>query len=106
MDKNKNKKPSLFQPFFRTLIGHRVIAELKNEVVIKGILQSCDNYLNLSLIDVEVLNRKAFPQLGPIADTFIRGSSIRYIHLPPEDVDLKRLRDLTQSYNAISKEEQ
>ena len=101
---DRTKKASLFEPFFKTLIGHKVIAELKNEVVIKGILQSCDFYLNLQLIDVEVLNKKAFPQLGPIADTFIRGSSIRYIHLPPEDVDLPRLRALTQSYNSISKE--
>lgn len=102
---DKPKKVSLFEPFFKTLIGHKIIAELKNEVVIKGVLQSCDFYLNLSMIDVEVLNRKAFPQLGPIADTFIRGSSIRYIHLPPEDVDLPRLKALTESYNSTLKGE-
>ena len=94
-----NANRSLFRPFFNSLIGHKVIAELENEVVLKGVLKSCDNYLNLSLIEVEVLNQKAFPQLGLVSDTFIRASSIRYVHLPPEEVDLEKLRNDARVYN-------
>ena len=103
--KKPEKKPNLFQPFFRSLIGHKVIAELKNEVVIKGVLQTCDFYLNLTLVDVEVLNRKAFPQLDPIGDIFIRASSVRYICLPPDGVNVDRLRAQCISYHTKLAEE-
>ena len=91
---------TLFQSLFKSLQGQLVIVELKNNAVIKGELQFCDNYYNLKLVAAEVLNKAAFPQLPKISSVFIRGSSICYVHLPPEEVDLNKLHFDAKQYNA------
>lgn len=73
-----------------------MIAELKNELVIKGTLLSSDNVMNVKLIDVEILNRAAFPHVPRVSSCIIRGSSVKYIHLPLEDVDLGRLTAMSR----------
>lgn len=93
------EKQSLFQSFFKTLYGQTIIIELKNNVVMKGQIESCDLYFNTKLVDIEVLNRSAFPQLPKITSAFVRGSSIRYVHLPLEVVDLDKLHKDTKEYN-------
>ena len=81
---------------FRDLIGHKVILELKNEVVMKGTLKSCDVYFNFELIDVEVLNHAAFPQLPIIDSTLVRGSAVHYVYLPPDEIDLAQLAEMSR----------
>lgn len=90
----------LFQQVFSSLRGNTVIVETKNNCIIKGTLQSVDKYLNLKLIEIEVINIKDFPQLPRVTSTFIRGSSVRYVHLPPESVDLKKLHQSTTAHNS------
>ena len=53
----------LFLTFFKTLEGKTVIIELKNDLQIRGVLQSVDQYLNLKLSEVAVVQQEKFPQL-------------------------------------------
>ncbi|KAK8829569.1 hypothetical protein WA556_005487, partial [Blastocystis sp. ATCC 50177/Nand II] len=64
-----------------------VTVELKNDIQLRGTIDSVDQYLNIKLGNVEVVNKEQYPQLSPIGDCFIRGSVIRYIHLSKLDVD-------------------
>ena len=85
----------MFIDFFNTLKGNLVIIELKNNVVIKGKLQFVDNSFNIKLVDLKILNQNDFPQLPIVNSAIIRGSSIRYIHLPDEFVDKEKLHEKT-----------
>lgn len=49
--------------FFKTLEGQVITVELKNDLQIRGKLLSVDQYLNLKLDEVEVVERDKFPQL-------------------------------------------
>lgn len=53
----------LFFSFFKTLVGKEVVVELKNDLEIKGILHSVDQYLNVKLEGVEAMNPDKYPQL-------------------------------------------
>jgi U6 snRNA-associated Sm-like protein LSm2 len=87
----------VFQTMFRSLVGNKVIVELKNDFVMKGTLQSSDDCLNLLLVEVEVLNAASYPQLTRISEAFIRGSAVNVIHLPPDDIDLAKVRALSRA---------
>ena len=54
---------TLFFSFFTTLEGKEVVVELKNDVALRGILQSVDQYLNIKLDNVSVVDADAYPQL-------------------------------------------
>ena len=53
----------IFFSLFKTLEGKVVLLELKNSLQIRGTLASVDQYLNLKLDNVEVVDRDSFPQL-------------------------------------------
>jgi U6 snRNA-associated Sm-like protein LSm2 len=53
----------LFFSFFKTLVGKEVAVELKNDVSITGILVSVDQFLNIKLSDVQVVDKTRYPQL-------------------------------------------
>jgi small nuclear ribonucleoprotein (snRNP)-like protein len=53
----------LFFSFFKTLVGKEVALELKNDVVLTGTLHSVDQYLNVKLSQVSVVNAESHPQL-------------------------------------------
>lgn len=53
----------LFYSFFKTLVGKEVIVELKNDLEIKGVLHSVDQYLNIKLESVEAQDPEKYPQL-------------------------------------------
>ncbi|EME28921.1 U6 snRNA-associated Sm-like protein LSm2 [Galdieria sulphuraria] len=53
----------LFFSFFKTFIGKTVTVELKNDVIIRGKVHSVDQYLNIKLEDIEILNVETCPQL-------------------------------------------
>ena len=53
----------LFFSFFKTLVNHQVTVELKNDVSIRGTLKSVDQYLNIKLDHIEVLEETRYPHL-------------------------------------------
>lgn len=83
----------LFFSFFKTLVNHTVTIELKNDISIRGTLKSVDQYLNIKLDDITVLNEDKYPHLSSVKNVFIRGSVVRYVHLPAKDVDTDLLED-------------
>lgn len=83
----------IFLTFFKTLEGQVVTVELKNDLQIRGKLLSVDQYLNLKLGDVEIVEKDKFPQLLSVSTTFVRGTVVRYVHVPPTAVDTELLQD-------------
>jgi small nuclear ribonucleoprotein (snRNP)-like protein len=49
--------------FFKTLIDHEVTVELKNDIQIKGTLKSVDQYLNIKLEDISVVEELKYPHM-------------------------------------------
>ncbi|KAF0699069.1 Aste57867_10342 [Aphanomyces stellatus] len=83
----------LFYSFFKTLLGKEVAVELKNDVALVGTLHSVDQYLNIKLMDVSVVEDYKYPQLMNMKNCFIRGSVVRYIQIAKADVDTELLQD-------------
>mmetsp|Transcript_12428 Transcript_12428/g.18809 ORF Transcript_12428/g.18809 Transcript_12428/m.18809 type:complete len:93 (-) Transcript_12428:88-366(-) len=90
----------LFFSFFKTLVGKEVAVELKNDVSITGTLLSVDQYLNIKITDVQVVNPDKHPQLIPLKSCFIRGSVVRYIQIPASEVDTELLQDAARKENS------
>lgn len=86
----------LFFSFFKTLVDHEVTVELKNDIQIRGILKSVDQYLNIKLDDISVVEEIKYPHLSSVKNVFIRGSVVRYVHLPGNAVDTALLEDATR----------
>jgi U6 snRNA-associated Sm-like protein LSm2 len=53
----------LFYSFFKTLIGHQVTVELKNDLAITGVLTSVDQFLNIKLDEIRVLDDAKYPHM-------------------------------------------
>ena len=81
-------------------MGKEVAVELKNDVVLMGVLHSVDQYLNIKLRQVRVVNPDKYPQLTALENCFIRGSVVRYIQIPSEFVDTELLQDAARKENA------
>ncbi|KAK4456520.1 hypothetical protein QBC42DRAFT_281095 [Cladorrhinum samala] len=86
----------LFFSFFKTLIDHEVTVELKNDIRIRGVLKSVDQYLNIKLDNIQVVEEIKYPHLSAVKNVFIRGSVVRYVHLPSNSVDVQLLEDATR----------
>ncbi|KAJ4352771.1 U6 snRNA-associated Sm-like protein LSm2 [Neurospora sp. IMI 360204] len=86
----------LFFSFFKTLIDHEVTVELKNDIQIRGVLKSVDQFLNIKLDNIQVVEELKYPHLSAVKNVFIRGSVVRYVHLPQESVDVQLLEDATR----------
>ncbi|CAM9628320.1 unnamed protein product [Pylaiella littoralis] len=93
----------LFYSFFKTLVGKEIAVELKNDVALTGTLHSVDQYLNVKLTEVHVVDAERYPQLGAIKNCFIRGSVVRYIQIPSADVDTELLQDACRKESAQGK---
>jgi len=83
----------LFYSFFKSLVGKEVIIELKNDLSISGVLDSVDQYLNIKLTDISVTDPERYPHMVSVKNCFLRGSVVRYVQLPPEDIDVQLLQD-------------
>ena len=90
----------LFFSFFKTLVCKEIAVELKNDVVLTGTLHSVDQYLNIKLTNVSVVNENRYPQLTALKNCFIRGSVVRYVQINPSDVDTELLQDATRKENS------
>jgi len=93
----------IFLSFFKTLVGKEIAVELKNDVVLTGTLHSVDQYLNVKLLNVKIINPEKYPQLVALQNCFVRGSVVRYIQIPPELVDTELLQDAARKENAPAK---
>jgi small nuclear ribonucleoprotein (snRNP)-like protein len=81
-------------------VGKEVCVEMKNDVVLTGTLLSVDQYLNVKLADITVVEGEKYPQLAALRNCFIRGSVVRYIQIPPGEVDTELLQDAAMKENA------
>lgn len=72
-----------------------MVVELKNDLSICGTLHSVDQYLNIKLTDISVLeeDRHKYPHMLSVKNCFIRGSVVRYVQLPADEVDTQLLQD-------------
>lgn len=86
----------IFYSFFKTLVGYEVQVELKNDLQIKGILHSVDQFLNIRLTDVKAVDDKQHPYIMSVKNCFIRGSVVRYVELPKEKVDVALLQEASK----------
>ncbi|XP_030378283.1 U6 snRNA-associated Sm-like protein LSm2 [Scaptodrosophila lebanonensis] len=89
----------LFYSFFRSLVGHQVVVELKNDLSIYGTLAFVDQYLNINLTSISTTEPCKYPQLTNIKSCFVRGSVIRYMQLPGDEVDTQLLHEATRKEN-------
>nr|ABM55603.1 LSM2-like protein [Maconellicoccus hirsutus] len=87
----------LFYSFFKSLVGKEVIIELKNDLSMCGTLSSVDQYLNLKLKEVTVNDTEKHPHMLSVSNCFIRGSVVRYVQLPADEVDTQLLQDATRN---------
>ena len=53
--------------FFKTLVDHEVTVELKNDISIRGVLKSVDQFLNIKLDDIQVVEELKYPHLVSLA---------------------------------------
>jgi len=85
---------TLFPSIFNSLISSKVTikVELKNGVEITGTLDYVDANLNFNLANISV-DLERYPQFLCMKDCFIRGSSIRYVHVPPNEIDTSLIQD-------------
>lgn len=86
----------LFYSFFKSLVGKDVVVELKNDLSICGTLHSVDQYLNIKLTDISVTDPEKHPHMNSVKSSFIRGSVVRYVQLPADEVDTQLLQDATR----------
>eukprot|EP00171_Calliarthron_tuberculosum_P009040 IDg9040t1 len=86
----------LFYSFFKTLESKTVTVELKNDVEIRGVLHSVDQFLNCKLLNVKIVNSESNPHLLSLKNAFIRGSVVRYVHIHPAHVDAPLLQDASR----------
>jgi U6 snRNA-associated Sm-like protein LSm2 len=86
----------LFYSFFKTLVGQQVTVELKNELEIRGTLVSVDQFLNIKLDNIKVVDEARHPHLISVKNAFIRGSVVRYVRIPAAAVDTALLQDATR----------
>ncbi|EKX41803.1 hypothetical protein GUITHDRAFT_141784 [Guillardia theta CCMP2712] len=97
----------LFYSVFKRLIGKEIVVELKNDLALKGTLHSVDQYLNFKLLDVQVIDEERFPHMvrssssrarkASVKNCFIRGSVVRYVQIPPGELDPEVLQDSTRT---------
>ncbi|XP_066957226.1 putative uncharacterized protein DDB_G0291015 [Macrobrachium rosenbergii] len=88
-----SESSELFYSFFKSLIGKDVVVELKNDLSICGTLHSVDQYLNIKLTDINVTDTEKYPHMLSVKNCFIRGSVVRYVQLPVDEVDTQLLQD-------------
>ncbi|GAA5999883.1 hypothetical protein JCM5350_006877 [Sporobolomyces pararoseus] len=76
--------------------GEPLVIELKNDLRVQGVLVSVDQFLNIKLDNISVLEEDKYPHMAAVRNCFIRGSVIRYVHLPKNAVDTQLLEDATR----------
>ena len=73
--------------------------EVKNDLVMMVTLHSVNQYLNVKLTIVTVVDSNKCLQLLMLEDCYIQGRLVRYIQLPPKEVDTELLQDAARKEN-------
>lgn len=76
---------------------------MKNDIEITGTLKSVDQYLNIKLDNITNDKSIRYPHLNAVKTLFIRGSTIRYVHLPARAIDTTLLQDAARKEAMVSK---
>ncbi|KAG1793288.1 small nuclear ribonucleoprotein LSM2, partial [Suillus plorans] len=63
---------------------------------ITGVLKSVNQFLNIRLDLINVLDESRHPHMMMVKNCFIRGSVVRYVQLLAEHVDTQLLEDATR----------
>ena len=74
-----------------SLVGNRLVVELKNDVEVTGILEESDENMNMTMQNAT----QVFPN-GDVRElevVFVNGSQIRYVHIPPAIKAAKHLNE-------------
>ncbi|KAI3389169.1 hypothetical protein SNEBB_009725 [Seison nebaliae] len=95
----------LFYSFFKTLIGKDVIVELKNDMALAGKLHSLDQYMNIKLSEIQLIDPERFPHFQSVRHSYIRGSSVRMIQLPAKEIDTRLLEEATRKHEIENQNE-
>lgn len=59
----------------------QITLELKNDLCITGTLHSVDQYLNVKLNNIRVVNQQKYPHMLSVRNCFVRGSVVRYVQV-------------------------
>ncbi|KAJ3120809.1 RNA processing protein, partial [Irineochytrium annulatum] len=70
-----------------TTKGHPVLVELKNGHSYNGHLESCDNWMNISLREV-ICTSPDGDKFWRLPEIFIKGNTIKYLRVPDEVIDM------------------
>lgn len=75
------------RPWERTLLcvikalqGLNILVELQNDICIRGVLDDCDDAMNVTIKDASMEDVEGNEKKLPLI--FIRGSNIRFVHIP------------------------
>ncbi len=80
--------------------------ELKNDLKIAGTLQSVDESLNFYLTNMKVVDEEHNPYLMSCKNGFIRGNTVRYVHLQKKEVDTEPLTEACKKEAKRTKQQQ
>uniref|UniRef100_A0AAX7SPI0 U6 snRNA-associated Sm-like protein LSm2 n=1 Tax=Astatotilapia calliptera TaxID=8154 RepID=A0AAX7SPI0_ASTCA len=80
----------IFITYYRSFMFMNVCVSLLS---ICGTLHSVDQYLNIKLTDISVTDPEKYPHMLSVKNCFIRGSVVRYVQLPADEVDTQLLQD-------------
>uniref|UniRef100_A0A0K0EKL8 U6 snRNA-associated Sm-like protein LSm4 n=1 Tax=Strongyloides stercoralis TaxID=6248 RepID=A0A0K0EKL8_STRER len=77
------------QSLLRSAQNHPMLIELKNGETYNGHLATCDSWMNIHLKDA-ICTSKDGDKFVKYPEVLIRGSTVKYIRIPEEVVDLVR----------------
>ncbi|KNC27481.1 hypothetical protein FF38_13637 [Lucilia cuprina] len=82
----------------KTAQSHPMLVELKNGETYNGHLVSCDSWMNINLRDV-ICTSKDGDRFWRMPECYIRGSTIKYLRIPDEVIDMVKEDAQTKSRN-------
>jgi len=83
----------------RTAQSHPILVELKNGETYNGHLVSCDNWMNINLREVICTSREG-DKFWRMPECYIRGSTIKYLRIPDEVIDMVKEENLQKQQQA------
>jgi small nuclear ribonucleoprotein (snRNP)-like protein len=79
-----------------SLVGVRLVVELKNDIEITGILEESDENMNMTIQNaIQVFPNGNVRELEVV---FVNGSHVRYVHIPPEINAVKHLNEYVSAH--------
>ncbi|KIY50128.1 hypothetical protein FISHEDRAFT_71746 [Fistulina hepatica ATCC 64428] len=81
---------------FKTLTDQEVTVELKNDLSITGVLKSVDQFLNIRLDNIKVLDETRHPHMARLLTSLLTLGKLTHLGLPVDHVDTQLLEDATR----------